>query len=250
LALLGGREDVDDAVDGGRRVLGVESRKDEVAGLGSGQRRRDRLEVSHLAEEDHVGVLAERAAQSVGERRCVRAELALVDDAPLVAVQELDRILDRDDVLGLRAVDLVDQGGERRRLPRAGRPRDEHETARLVAELVEGRREAELLETLQVGGNEAERACEALALGVDVDAEAREPGDRVREVDLAVELESLLLLAGDDAVQQLAGGIRGEHREALQAFELTSDPQGRMGPNGYVQVGRVVRDHLLEQRVD
>ena len=67
LALLLGGEDVDDAVDRGRRALGVQGREDEVAGLGGGERGRDRLEVAHLADEDHVGVLAERGAQPVGE---------------------------------------------------------------------------------------------------------------------------------------------------------------------------------------
>ena len=74
-------------------------REDEVAGLGRGQRGRDRLEVAHLAEEDHVGVLAERAAERIGEPGRVAADLALVDDAALVLVQELDRVLDRDDVV-------------------------------------------------------------------------------------------------------------------------------------------------------
>ena len=117
-------------VDG--RVLGVERGEDEVAGLGRGQRGRDRLEVAHLAEEDHVGVLAEGGAQRLGEGRRVGADLALVDDALLVPVQELDRVLDRDDVVGARAVDLVDQGGQRRRLTRAGRAGDEDEPARLA----------------------------------------------------------------------------------------------------------------------
>ena len=69
LILLLGREDVDDAVDRLRRALRVQRREDEVAGLGRGERRRDRLEVAHLADEDHVGVLAQRGAQRVGERR-------------------------------------------------------------------------------------------------------------------------------------------------------------------------------------
>jgi hypothetical protein len=88
----------------------VQGREDEVAGLGRGQRGRDRLEVAHLAEEDHVGVLAERGAERLGEARRVDADLALVDDAALVPVHELDRVLDREDVLGALAVDLVDQG--------------------------------------------------------------------------------------------------------------------------------------------
>jgi len=41
----------------------VERREDEVAGLRRGQRGVDRLQVAHLADEDHVGVLAQRALQ-------------------------------------------------------------------------------------------------------------------------------------------------------------------------------------------
>ena len=71
LALLLGREDVDDAVDRGRRALGVQRREHEVAGLGRGERGGDSLQVAHLADEDHVGVLAERGAQAFGEGRRV-----------------------------------------------------------------------------------------------------------------------------------------------------------------------------------
>ena len=73
--------------------------KHEVAGLGGGQRGVDRLLVAHLADQDHVRVLAQDAAQRALERRGVLADLALVDERALVAVQELDRVLDRDDVL-------------------------------------------------------------------------------------------------------------------------------------------------------
>ena len=142
LRLLLGREDVDDAVDRARRALGVQRAEDEVTGLGRGERGRDRLEVAHLAEEDHVGVLTQGAAERVGEPGRVLADLALVDDAALVVVEELDRILDRDDVVGAGAVDLVDDRRERRGLTRAGRAGDEHEAARLGGQLVQARRQA------------------------------------------------------------------------------------------------------------
>ena len=64
------------------RVCSV--RKHEVAGLCSGQRGRDRLEVAHLAEQDHVGVLPQSRAQRLSETSRVGADLALVDDAPAV----------------------------------------------------------------------------------------------------------------------------------------------------------------------
>jgi predicted alpha/beta-hydrolase family hydrolase len=94
----------------------VQRAEDEVTCLGGGHRRRDRLEVAHLADEDHVRVLAKRTAQAFGKRRRVDADLALVDDAALVAMQELDRILDGEDVVVPRPVDLVDHRGERGRL--------------------------------------------------------------------------------------------------------------------------------------
>ena len=65
---------------------------------------------------------------------------------PLVAVQDLDRVLDRDDVLLPRAVDVVDHRRERRRLPRAGRARDEDEAAVLVGEPRDAGRQRELVE--------------------------------------------------------------------------------------------------------
>ena len=99
LALLLGREDVDDAVDRLRGRLGVQGGEDEVAGLGRGQRGGDRLQVAHLADQDHVGVLSQGGAQAEGEVRGVGADLALVDDRALVLVQELDRVLDREDVV-------------------------------------------------------------------------------------------------------------------------------------------------------
>ena len=63
------------------------------------ERRLDRLVVAHFADEDDVGVLPQRAAQGDREALRVDVDLALVDDRLLVAVQELDRVLDRHDVL-------------------------------------------------------------------------------------------------------------------------------------------------------
>src|SRR5262249_2997455 len=153
--------------------------------------------------EDDVGVLAQRRAQRIGEARRIGTDLALVHDAALVAMQELDRVLDREDVLRTVAVDLVDQRGKRRRLARARGAGDENEAARLLREHVQRVRNAELLERFELRWNQTERGADRFALEVDVDAEAREPRNRIREVELTVELEMLLLLAGQNAVQQL-----------------------------------------------
>ena len=99
LRLLVRGEDVDDAVHRLDGAVRVERREREVARLGDAERALDRLEVAHLADEHDVRVLAEDGPERVRERVRVGVQLALVHDAALVRVEELDRILDRDDVL-------------------------------------------------------------------------------------------------------------------------------------------------------
>ena len=120
LLVLVGREEVEHAVDRLGRVDRVDRREHEVAGLGGGQRRLHGLLVAHLADQDHVGVLAQDAAQGALEGGGVHPDFALVDRRALVAVHELDRVLDRHDVLAHRVVHVVDHRRERRRLARAG----------------------------------------------------------------------------------------------------------------------------------
>ena len=79
LLVLIGREGVDDAVDRLRRVVRVQRGEDEVAGLGGGEHGLHRLHVAHLADHDHVGVLAHGVAQRFLEVRRVGADLALRD---------------------------------------------------------------------------------------------------------------------------------------------------------------------------
>ena len=57
LLLLVRREHVDHPVDGLRAVLSVQGGEDQVPGLGGCQSGLDGLEVAHLPDQDHVGVL-------------------------------------------------------------------------------------------------------------------------------------------------------------------------------------------------
>ena len=139
LLLLGGGEELDHAADRLGRVDRVHRREHEVARLGRLERGLRRLGVAELADQDHVRVLAQRAAERLLERLGVEPDLALVDDAGVVVVEDLDRVLDRDDVLLPRAVDVVDHRGERRRLARAGRAGDEDQAAVLLAEPLHAR---------------------------------------------------------------------------------------------------------------
>ena len=101
------RELVDDPVDGRGRRGGVQRPEDQVAGLRGLDCDGHRLEVPHLADHDDIGILPQRRPEGGLERLAVLAHLALGHDALLGRVHELDRILDREDVIGPGAVDQV-----------------------------------------------------------------------------------------------------------------------------------------------
>ena len=126
----------------------------QVAGFGDAQRRLDGFEVAHFADQHHVRVFTKRGAQSVGKALGVGVQFALVDHAVLVHVHELDRVLDGEDVFVALGVDLVDHGRQRRRLARSGRPGDQHQPARPVAQLADHRRQAQLIEGLDLQRNQ------------------------------------------------------------------------------------------------
>ena len=129
LLLLARGKDVDDAVDRALGARGVQRGENDVARFRRGDGRLDRLQVAHFAHHDDVGVLPQGAADRLGEAAHVDADFTLVDRAPLVRVIELDRVLDRDDVMVERLVQIVDGRGQGRRLARTGRPGDQDQAA-------------------------------------------------------------------------------------------------------------------------
>src|SRR6266513_1842646 len=164
LGLLVRREDVDDAVDRLRRGVGVQGRERQVTGLGDGERRLRRFEIAHFADQHHVGVLPQGVLEGGREAVGVGSDFALVDDAALVSVDELDRVLHRNDVPLQLLVDLVDHRGEGRAFARPRRARHEHEAARPLRQLRHDPGQAEVVEGAHVEGNLADHERDAAAL--------------------------------------------------------------------------------------
>ena len=73
LLLLRGREELDHPADGLGGVDRVQRREDEMAGLGGLQRGLRGLGVAQLADQDHVRVLAEHAAERLARSSRCRA---------------------------------------------------------------------------------------------------------------------------------------------------------------------------------
>ena len=70
------------------------------------------------------------------------------------------------------------------------------------------------------------------------------------EIELPLDLELLLALARKDPVEQLLRILGRQRLVAVEALDAPAHAHGRRRVGGHVQVGRVARDHLLEQIVD
>ena len=176
LALLVRREGVDDAVHALIGIVRVERGKNEVSGLGGLSGDAHRLCVAHLAYEDDVRILAQGAAESLGERGGVYADFALVDQAPQVVVDELDRVLDGDDMQTLGLVEFAHHGGKRGRFARPRRTGEEHKPLRIVREGLQDRREAEVVEGFDGAGNATHHHARLSHAAEDVHAETVSDG--------------------------------------------------------------------------
>ena len=88
---------------------------------------------------------------------------------------------------------------------------------------------AERLERRDLLRDEAEGGADRAALEEAVDAEAGDARDRVGEVELLVVLEALALVVVEDAVDDLAGLLRGQDREVLERLDLAAYADRRAG---------------------
>ena len=196
----------DDAVDRLRGIDRVHRRQNEVSGLGGFERDLGRLLVAHLADQDHLRRLAQGGAQGGRKVFGVRADFALVDRRLAVRMQKLDRVFDRDDVVMLAVVDVVDDRGERRGFADAGRTRDEHDAVAQLRDLREVRGQVQAFERRDFRRDHAhhDRICAALLK--DVDAKARARRQRVAEVGRA---------GGRESVRGFGVAVHQGHRDDL-----------------------------------
>ena len=236
LRLLMRRKHVDDAVDRLRRRVRVQRAERQVARLGNAQRRLCRLQIAQLADEDDVRIFAKGRAQRVGEPVRVAVHLALVDQAALVLMDVLDRILDREDVLvaalslilSIIAASVVD-------LPLPVGPVTSTSPRGRSASVGEHLRQAEVLEAFDLLGNQPVDGADGAALVEDVRAEPGDAADAEREVELERLLEALLLRVGHDAVGQLLGLGRRQFRQ-LEPLQLSMHANLRRRAGRQVEV--------------
>ncbi len=227
---------------------GVQRAQHQVAGFRGGHRHGDGFGVAQFADQDHVGIFAHGGAHAFGERRNVRAELALDDLRLLAAMDELDRVFERDDVEPARGVQVVDHRRERGRLAGAGGAGDQHHALVVVAELLDDRWQRQLVDARDVLRNRAERGAEAGFLAVHVDAEAAAVGRHVGEVEVVALAEVFVLVLGED-LGEITLELRVADVAELDGHEVAVHAQHGRHADGQVHVGAALLHAKLQERI-
>ena len=221
----------------------------QVAGFGGGHGHGDRFGVAQLADQDDVRVLAHGGAHAFGERRNVRAQLALDDLALLAAVNELDRVFERDDVEAARGVQVIDHRRERGRLAGAGGAGDQHHALVVVAEFLDDGRQRQSVDARDVLRDRAKRRAEAGFLAEHVDAETPAVGRHIGEVEVVALAEVFVLVLGED-LGEITLELRIADVAELDRHQVAVHAQHGRHADGQVHVGAVLLHAKLQERVD
>lgn len=254
LLLLVGREDVDDSVDGLRRILSMERGKNEVSCFRCRDGGRDRFEVAHFADENDVGILAEHPLERLGEALRVDADLPLVDDALVRDVNVLDRVFDGDDVLSARGIDHLEYCGKRGAFSVSRRAGDEEEASAVRGNLFEGRWEPEFIECSNAHGDETKRKAESSRLVIGVSAEAsffsRWGPERKAEVVLAALSEHFHLLGLQKMIQRILHVPSRKWWLSGDSMQFAVDTKFRRKAFAHMEVARPSRRYFSQKIVD
>ncbi len=223
--------------------------EDEHAGFRRGQGQRDGFQVAHFTDEHDVGIFAHGIFQAVGKARRVLADFALRDDAELVRMHELDRLLDGDDVARVAAVDEVDQGRQRGRFARAGRAGDQDKSTPDVGKPLDDRRNIELLQRRNLVRNQTKDAAVPVQVLVEIAPETRLGAELVGAVDVARFEKFLPAFRSDHLAEHLFHLGMREH--VIPQF-LDVAVQAHLGRLAllHVKIGRLGFDDGVEVIVD
>jgi len=206
----------------------------------------DRLGVSHFTHQDHVRILAQRGAEGAVKFVRVQPQFALVDGAEFVGVDEFDRVLDRDDVILVLLVDVLDHRGQRRRFSGAGRSGDDHQPVGMIAEVFQGIGQAHLFDRRNFQRHESHHRADQAALNEGIDAEAGVAGNFVREVGFHFLQENAHAFGAHQARHRGLHVFGGDFRIAGLRNEIAGDAEERRAASFDVQVGALILAQLNE----
>ncbi len=214
----------------------MHGRQHQVPGLGRTQGQANGFQVAQLTDHDHIRILAQGTSQPLGEPTAMAADLALVDQAALAAVDNLDRVFEGDDMQSPIAVQLVEQCRQGAGLAAPGRPTNEDQAIAALRNSLKHIPKVEFIECGDMPRNQAKGGRRAMQLAKQIQPKAPQHRQFQRKVQL-ITLGPLSALAfiqhGRHALGQ---GSRAQGRQC-HALQLAIQAQHRYLARRQVQVG-------------
>ena len=182
LLLLSQGEKAEDTVDRLAGVHRVERAQHQVPGFRGHQCNLDGGAIAHFTDQDDLGSLAERRAQSVGIIIKVVTQFALVESRFLRRVHEFDRILQGDDVHRLLLVYLIEQRRQGGRLTASGRPGEKDQPRFLLGNFREDAGQAQTRNARNIPFEFAQHDRKISLLPKNIDAETDLFAERITAI--------------------------------------------------------------------
>lgn len=223
-----------------RRAAGVQRRQHQVAGLRRGERQPNGGNIAQLAQQDHIRIFAQRGAQRRIEAVTVAADLPLLDQRTPAAVQEFDRILQRQNVPRLVPVDLVDHRRQRGGLAAAGGAGEQEKPVVAPQQRRDDGRRRQLGKRRRLPGDAPQRERHPRALLKNVGPQPFPARPVQRQIDLPQPPQALALLRIQQSVAEGLHALRRQRWRRRQRLQFTVDAQHRRMPGTKVQIGSIM----------
>ena len=177
------------------------------------------------------------------------ADFPVIHDAALALVDELDRVLDRDDVVLTGKVRLVDDGRKRGRLAASRWPGDQDQAPGERGQLGDDLGKAQFGAGDDLAGDLPKHRPAAELLLEEIGAVTGNSRDLIGKIDIARLFELLdLVFRGDFVDHRLQAVVRKDVE--LDPLQVSPETERRLLAGDEVQVGCPLVVHQLEERID
>jgi len=154
-------------------------------------------------------------------------------------VYEFDWVFNRQNVVWLVVVDVIDHRREGGRFTRACWSGNQHDSSGMHRHVLENRRRAQIIKRQNLGGDDSEHGGRAAILVVCVDAKAGELWNFEGKIGLKKFFIVLALLVIHDVVHHAIDVFMGQRRH-VDTLDVAIDTNHRRHTARQVQVGGIV----------
>ena len=178
-------KNVDNTVDSCGCTDGMQRGKYKVTCLGCGYGCGNRIEVTHLSDEDNIRVFTKCGTKCISITICIHTNFTLVDDRFLVLMQVLDRVLQCNDMMTVIFINFIDQRSQRCRFTTTCRSCYQDQSSLFIYQVNNGWRQPQTFRFRNFCIDQTDYESHGAFLLKYVYTESSMSRDRIREIRLS-----------------------------------------------------------------